>query len=501
MSEQQGLTAADAHRVRARAKDGSSAELHTDVVVIGAGPGGYTAAFRAADLGKKVVLVERYSTLGGVCLNVGCIPSKALLHVARVAAEAEAVAPHGLEFGPPRVDLDKLRAWKQAIVTRLTKGLAGLARQRQVDVMHGLARFVSPHSLKVSSGDTERTISFDHCIIATGSRPATIPGLSTGDPRIVDSTGALELTDIPRRLLVVGGGIIGLEMATIYDALGSRITVVEAMSQLVPGADPDLVKPLHDRLTRRYDSILLGTKVARLEVLPEGLRATFDGANAGPPQIYDRVLVAIGRQPSGRTLNAEAAGIGVDARGCIPVDRQMRTNVPHILAIGDVTPGPMLAHKAAHEGKIAAEVIAGHNASFSARTIPSVAYTDPEIAWMGMTETAAKSQGIDFEKVVFPWVASGRALAIGREEGVTKLLIDRSTRRLLGAGIVGPGAGDLISEAVVAYELDAEAGDLALSIHPHPTLSETIAFAAEIAEGTITDLPPLRRRAQAAARG
>ncbi|MEA2288033.1 MAG: dihydrolipoamide dehydrogenase, partial [Solirubrobacteraceae bacterium] len=470
-----------------------TADMHAEVVVLGAGPGGYTAAFRAADLGLKTILVERYERLGGVCLNVGCIPSKALLHVARVIAEAEEAKGQGIGFGDPQIDIDGLRSWKGSVVDRLTKGLGGLARQRKVEVVRGVARFTSPNVLRVEGPDGETTVSFDRCIIAAGSSSVRLPGLPD-DPRIIDSTGALELEDVPDRLLVVGGGIIGLEMATVYDALGSQITVVELMDQLIPGADKDLIRPLQKRIEKRYEAILLKTRVAGIEAGDDGLRVSFEGDKAPEPQTFDRVLLAVGRRPNGRSIGAEAAGVLVDERGFIPVDRQMRTNVPHIHAIGDVVGEPMLAHKATHEGKVAAEVAAGHHAEFDAKAIPSVAYTDPEVAWMGLTENQAKEQGIDVEKASFPWAASGRALSLGREEGVTKLLFEAGTRRLLGAGIVGPNAGELIAETVHALEMGADAEDLALTIHPHPTLSETIGFAAEIAEGSITDLYMPKKR-------
>ena len=461
-------------------------DLHADVVVLGAGPGGYTAAFRAADLGKKVILIDRNATLGGVCLNVGCIPSKALLHVAKVITEA-AETP-GVHFAKPELDLPALRAWKESVVGKLTKGLAALAKQRKVTVITGRAQLATPKSIHIETAAGKQTVSFDNAIIAAGSSVTKIPGFPYDDPRLIDSTGALALADVPGRMLVIGGGIIGLEMATAYHAFGTRITVVELMDQLMPGADADLVKPLTTRLKKQYEQILLKTKVTKLEALREGLRASFEGPGAPPSGIYDRVLVAVGRQPNGHAIHAEAAGVTVDTRGFIHVDAQMRTNIPHIFAIGDICGEPMLAHKATHEGKIAAEVIAGHKVSFQARTIPSVAYTDPEISWMGITETAAKKQGLNIEVAVFPWVACGRALTSGRDEGSTKLIIDKQSRRIIGAGIVGIGAGELIAETVVAMELDAEVGDLALAIHPHPTLSETIALAAEIAEGSITDL-------------
>jgi dihydrolipoamide dehydrogenase len=468
--------------------DGAGAH-DVQVVVIGSGPGGYTAAFRAADLGLKTVLIERYDRLGGVCLNVGCIPSKALLHAARVVAEAEEMAEHGITFGDPQIDLAALRSWKESVVGRLTGGLDGLAKQRKVEVIHGVASLTGPHT--VSIGD--RTVSFDNCIIAAGSEAATIPGLPD-DERIIDSTGALELPGAAgERLLVVGGGIIGLEMATVYDALGVRVTVVELLPQLIPGCDPDLVKPLHKRISGRYEAIHLETKVESVDASAEGLSVTL---SSGATETFDRILVAVGRRPNGASIGASEAGVAVDDAGFISVDRQMRTNVPWIYAIGDVVGGPMLAHKATHEGKVAAEVIAGQNVEFDARTIPSVAYTDPEVAWMGLTEISAREQGIEVEKAVFPWAASGRALSLGRSEGMTKLLFESGSRRLLGAGIVGVNAGELIAETVHALELGSDAEDIALTVHPHPTLSETIAFASEMAEGTITDLMPPRQRAK-----
>jgi dihydrolipoamide dehydrogenase len=463
-------------------------DLHAEVMVLGSGPGGYTAAFRAADLGKKVVLIERYTDLGGVCLNVGCIPSKALLHAARVVSEAEEMSHFGLKFDKPTIELDALRTWKQNVVARGTKGLSGLAKQRKVQVMTGVARFSSPHMAEVQTTEGKKTVSFDACIIAAGSQAARIPGFPYDDERLLDSTSALELKDIPKRLLVIGGGIIGLEMATVYDALGSRITVVELLDGLIPGADRDIIRPLHKRIEKRYEGIYLKTKVTAIEATKTGLKVTFEGENAPQPQVYDRVLLSVGRRPNGKVINAEAAGVTVNERGYIPVDRQMRTNVPHIYAIGDIVGEPMLAHKASYEGKLAAEVIAGHRAAFDARTIPSVAYTDPEVAWMGLTETMAKAQGIQIEKAVFPWAASGRARATARDEGQTKLIFDTTTRRLLGAGIVGPNAGELIAETVMALEMGADAEDIGLTIHAHPTLSETVFFAAEIAEGSITDL-------------
>jgi dihydrolipoamide dehydrogenase len=457
------------------------------VLVLGSGPGGYTAAFRAADLGLQTVLVERYPTLGGVCLNVGCIPSKALLHVARVIAEGEEAAAQGVRFGEPEIDLDGVRAFKDGAVTRLTGGLAGMAKQRKVEVIQGVGRFTGPHTLEVGG----EAVNFEHCIIAAGSQAVQLPGFPD-DPRIVDSTRALELPDVPNRLLVIGGGIIGLEMATVYDALGSQVTVVEMLDQLIPGADPDVVTPLHKRISERYEAIHLNTRVEEVRATDDGLVARFGGAE----ETFDRILVAVGRRPNGAARGAEAAGVAVDERGFIAVDPQMRTNVPHIFAIGDVVGEPMLAHKATHEAKVAAEVIAGQNVAFDAGAIPSVAYTDPEIAWMGLTETRAREEGVEIETAVFPWAASGRALGMGRSEGMTKLIFAAGGRRLLGAGIVGVNAGELIAETVHALEMGADAEDIGLTIHPHPTLSESLGMAAEVAAGTITDLPP-RRRARA----
>ena len=471
------------------------ADLHAEVLVLGSGPGGYTAAFRAADLGKKVVLVERHGVLGGVCLNVGCIPSKALLHVAKVVDEAATASRHGVHFEPPRVELDELRGWKDGVVSRLTKGIAGMADKRGVKVVHGEGRLTGPHALTVTGGDGdgdgdgERTISFDQAIVAAGSRVVEIPGVPYDDPRVMDSTGALELADVPERLLLIGGGVIGLEMAMVYGSLGSKLTVVELLDGLVPGCDRDLVKPLERRLKRQLKAkIFLGTKVTRIEAGDGELTAFFEGKKAPESQGFDRVLVAVGRRPNGDRVGAEAAGLAVDERGFLPVDRQMRTNVPHIFAIGDVAGDPMLAHKATHEGKVAAEVAAGEKSSFDARVIPAVAYTDPEIAWVGLTETEAAANGTAYEVGSFPWSASGRSLAMGNSAGVTKLLFDPATKRVLGGGIVGPNAGDLISEIAPAIEMDCEAADIGLTVHPHPTLSETVAFAAEAFEGTITDL-------------
>jgi len=461
-------------------------ERDAQVLVIGSGPGGYTAAFRAADLGLRTIVIERYDRLGGVCLNVGCIPSKTLLHAARVVAEAEEMAERGISFGKPKVDVEALLSWKRSVVDKLTGGLAGLARQRKVDVVHGVARFESPNTVLVG----DRTISFENCIIAAGSQAAMIPGLPD-DPRVIDSTGALSPDEVPKRLLVVGGGIIGLEMATVYDALGSKVTVVEMLDQLLLGCDPDLVKPLQKRISSRYEAIHLGTLVQSVKALKGGLRVEL---SSGASEMFDRVLVAVGRRPNGHAINAGAAGVEVDDAGFISVDRQLRTNVPWIYAIGDIVGAPMLAHKAFHEGTVAAEVIAGQNVEFDARSIPSVAYTDPEVAWTGLTETAAKAEGIEYEKAAFPWAASGRALSLGRDDGLTKLIYEPDSHRLLGAGIVGVGAGELIAEVVHAIEMGADAEDVALTIHPHPTLSETVGFAAEMAEGTITDLLPPHKR-------
>jgi dihydrolipoamide dehydrogenase len=458
-----------------------------DLVVLGAGPGGYTAAFRAADLGMKVTLIERWPMLGGVCLNVGCIPSKALLHAAKVIEDADEMAECGVTFGPPKIDNDKLRAWKNKVVTRLTNGLTVLAKQRKVDVIHGEAKFVGPHSLDIKGTDGSKRLDFKQLIIAAGSESVRLPGFPD-DPRVIDSTGALELPADVKRLLVIGGGIIGLEMACVYDALGVKVSVVELSDGLIPGTDRDLIRPLQKRIEKRYEKILLKTKVSKLESTPTGLRATFDGPDAPEPQLYDRVLVAVGRVANGNSINAAAAGVEVNPRGIIGVDKQMRTNVPHIFAVGDIAGAPMLAHKATHEAKVAAEVAAGHKSSFDARCIPSVAYTDPEIAWVGVTETEAKAKGIEYGKGSFPWAASGRSLALNRDEGLTKILFDKETHRVIGAGIVGTNAGELIAEVGLAVEMGADAADVGLTIHAHPTLSETVAFSAEAFEGTLTDL-------------
>jgi dihydrolipoamide dehydrogenase len=451
------------------------ADHSAQIVVIGAGPGGYTAAFRAADLGLDVLLVERWDTLGGVCLNVGCIPSKALLHAAKVIDDAEAMAKHGVVFGKPKIDALKLREWKNEVVSTLTGGLEQLARQRKVRVVHGSAKFASATTLQLDNGET---IAFEKCIIAVGSEPFMLPGLPD-DPRIIDSSGALELDPLPKRLLVVGGGIIGLEMACVYRALGVDVSVVELTDTLMPGTDADLLRPFLKIVKPRYEAIMTSTKVTGMRATVPGIEVSFEGKDAPSIGVYDRVLVAVGRRPNGDQLDVEKAGVNVSDRGVIDVDNQMRTNVSHIFAIGDVVPGPMLAHKATHEAKVAAEVAAGEKSYFDARTIPSVAYTDPEIAWVGLTETEAKAQGIEYDKTKIPWAASGRALSLGRSEGFTKLLWDKETGRVLGGAIVGPNAGDLIAEIGLAIELGADAADIGLTVHPHPTLSETVAFAAE----------------------
>ena len=461
--------------------------IKTDVAVLGSGPGGYTAAFRAADLGLKTVLIERYPSLGGVCLNVGCIPSKALLHVAKVISDTREAAAYGIEFGEPNIDRTRLLRWKDKILTRLTGGLKGLAGQRQVTLVQGAGQFVSPNRIAVATGDGTQDVEFDKAIIAVGSRPVSLPDCPD-DARVMDSTGALALPDIPSRLLIIGGGIIGLEMAAVYHELGSRISVVELLDNLMTGADPDLVKPLHKRIARQYENIYLGTRVTGIRPEENAVVAGFSGPQAPSEDTFDRVLVAVGRHPNGKHIGADNAGINVDEQGFIPVDKQQRTNVANIFAVGDVTGVPMLAHKATHEGKVAAQVAAGMNSAFDARVIPSVAYTDPEVAWVGVTEVEAQQQGLKFGKGVFPWAASGRSLSLGRSEGLTKLLFDEQTRRVIGAGIVGSNAGDLIAEVALAIEMDCTAEDIGLTIHPHPTLAETVAGAAEMFEGTITDL-------------
>ncbi len=474
----------------------TTADLHAEVLVLGAGPGGYTAAFRAADLGAKVVLVERWPMLGGVCLNVGCIPSKALLHAAKVIEEAHEMGENGVSFAAPTVDLDRLRGWKEGVVKRLTGGLGAMAKQRKITVVTGVGRFASPNAVEVTAEDgATKLVSFDKAIIAAGSEPVTLPFIPHDDPRVIDSTGALALADVPKRLLVLGGGIIGLEMATVYHALGSLVTIVELMDQIIPGADKDIVAPLAKRIGKKYEKILLKTKVIAVKAEPAGLRVTFEAADGKKSEdVFDKLLVAVGRKPNGKLIDAESAGVTPDERGFIAVDRQMRTNVPHIFAIGDIVGQPMLAHKATHEAKVAAEVACGHKSVFDAKVIPSVAYTDPEVAWVGLTETEAKAKGLKFGKATFPWAASGRALSLGRDEGATKLLFDEETKRLIGCGIVGVNAGDLIAEAALAIEMGADAEDIGLTIHPHPTLSETIGMAAELFEGTITDLIPPKKR-------
>ena len=466
-----------------------SSDAEYDVAVLGSGPGGYTAAFRAADLGKKVILIERYSTIGGVCLNVGCIPSKALLHTAKVITDAEDTASHGVSFNQPNIDLDQLRNWKaNKVVKKLTAGLAQMAKQREVKIIEGEGKFISPNQINVNLNDgTEKIIEFKSAIIAAGSQSSKIPNMPD-DERIMDSTGALELKDIPKKLLIIGGGIIGLEMGTVYDALGSNISVVELSDGLIQGCDRDIVKPLQRRMENRFEDIWLNTKVEKMEAKKEGVIVHFEGSDVPKKATFDRVLVAVGRKPNGHKIDAEKAGVQVDDHGFISVDKQMRTNVNHIYAIGDIVGQPMLAHKATHEGKIAAEVIAGEKVEFQAMTIPSVAYTDPEIAWAGVTEDEAKANNIEIEKSVFPWAASGRAISTNRTEGMTKLIFNKKTNRIIGASIVGTNAGELIAETVLSIEMGADANDIGLSIHPHPTLSESVAMAAEIKEGTITDL-------------
>ena len=460
-----------------------------DIAVLGSGPGGYTAAFRAADLGKSVVLIERYKTIGGVCLNVGCIPSKALLHTAKVITDAEDTSNHGVVFNTPDIDLEKLRDWKSnKVVKKLTMGLAQMAKQRKVEIREGDGKFISPNEISVTNKDgNSRLIKFQSAIIAAGSQPTKIPN-TPNDDRIMDSTGALELKDIPKKLLIIGGGIIGLEMGTVYDAMGSDVSLVELTDELIQGCDPDIVRPLQKRMDKRFENIWLGTKVTKLEAKKEGILVHFEGPEAPTEKLFDKVLVAVGRKPNGHNIDANKAGVNVDDHGFIATDKQMRTNVNHIFAIGDIVGQPMLAHKATHEGKIAAEVIAGEKVEFQALTIPSVAYTDPEIAWAGITEDEAKEKNIAIEKAVFPWAASGRAISTNRTEGMTKLIFDKKTNRIIGAGIVGTNAGELIAETVLSIEMGADANDIGLSIHPHPTLSESVAMASEIKEGTITDL-------------
>jgi dihydrolipoamide dehydrogenase len=470
--------------------------LHADVAVLGSGPGGYSAAFRAADLGRSVVLVERYASLGGVCLNVGCIPSKALLHVAEVMAAAALLEEAGVSFSAPRVDLERLRAHKDAVVGQLTGGLARMAKQRGVTVLTGLGRLVGPKRMAVETPEGAVPVSFDHAILAAGSRALRPPGFPD-DPRVMDATAALALPEVPQRLLVVGGGIIGLELATVYEALGSAVTVVEMLDRLMPGPDPDLVRPLERRIRGRWAAVRLGTRVASVEARSDGLLVAFEGAQAPAPELFDRVLVAVGRRPNGDRLGAEEAGLHVDARGFVTADAQGRTNVPHLFAIGDLARPPLLAHKASHEGRTAAEVIAGLPAAFDTTAIPAVAYTDPEVAWVGLGEAEARERGIEVDVARFPWQASGRALGMGRSEGLTKLVVARGTGRVVGAGIVGAHAGELIAECALAIEMGADVEDLALTVHPHPTLSETVGLAAEVAAGTVTDLYAPKRRGSA----
>jgi len=490
LAKQRELAAAASAAPGAAPRPASGATSSTELVVIGSGVGGYTAAFRASDLGLEVTLVERWPVLGGVCLNVGCIPSKALLHVAKFIDEAEAMAGHGVKFGKPRIDATALRAWKNKVVGRLTGGLTQLAKQRKVKVVHATAKFESANRLILDNGEM---IDFRQCIIAAGSESIRLPGIPE-DPRIMDSTAALELDPLPKRMLVVGGGIIGLEMACVYSALGTSVSVIEMTDALMPGTDPDLVRPFRKIIDKRYEKILLQTKATSMRTTVPGIEVGYDGKKESGTELYDCVLISIGRSANGNKLDAQKAGVEVDQRGIIPVDKQMRTNVSHIFAIGDLAGGPMLAHKAAHEAKVAAEVAAGEKSSFDARAIPSVAFTDPEIAWVGLTETDAKRDGIEYEKARFPWAASGRALSLGRDEGFTKLLFDKDTGRVLGGGIVGPNAGDLIAEVGLAIEMGADATDISRTIHQHPTLSETVAFAAEAYAGTLTDLYIPRKR-------
>lgn len=462
--------------------------LHAEVLVLGGGTGGYSAAFRAADLGKKVTLIERYPVLGGVCLNVGCIPSKALLHMAQIIHEVDEFSRHGIQYGEPSFDLDKIRAWKESVTNTLTGGLARLVEQREINLVQGVGRFLTDHSVVVTGEDGDKTITFDQAIIAAGSHPTKIPIFPNDDPRLWDSTDALQVPYIPEKMLIVGGGIIGLEMATVYHAFGSKISVVELMDQIIPGCDKDLVRPLHNRIRKQYYNIWLETRVHDITPQEDGLKVSFEGVGAPDSEVFDVVLVAVGRRPNGKRIDAEKAGVNVDDKGFIAVDRQQRSNVAHIFAIGDIVGNPMLAHKAVHEGKVAAEVICGMKAGFDALTIPAVAYTDPEVTWMGLTENEAREKGIAYDKGAFPWAASGRSLSLGRKEGLTKILSDKETGRILGAGMVGPNAGELIAEAVLALEMGADVDDISLTIHPHPMLSETFGFAAEMINGTITDL-------------
>ncbi len=491
-AQEAGDEASDVAKVSSSESHTISSDTHksqTSVVVIGGGPGGYSAAFRAADLGLDVLLIEKYAELGGVCLNVGCIPSKALLHTAEIIREADAMASHGVSFGKPKIDLKKLRGWKSSVVSTLTKGLEGMAKQRGVKRIEGVARVLNQNTLevKMANGSVEN-IGFENLIIAAGSTPVELPGLPFSSKNIMHSTGALDLQDVPKRLLVIGGGIIGLEMATVYSALGSQVTVVELSKQLIPGADRDLVRPLQKRLEQQGVTLALGCKVSEIKEQKNGVKTSFDGDKAPETQMFDKILVAVGRTPNGHKLGLENAGVEVDGRGFVPVDTQLRTNAAHIFAIGDICGQPMLAHKATHEAHVAAEVIAGEKSQFDARVIPSVAYTDPEIAWVGINETLAKEQSLDIEVASFPWAASGRALGLARTEGKTKLILDKSTGRVIGGGIVGVHAGELIAEVALAIEMGCDAADMALTIHPHPSLSESVAMTAEMLEGTITDL-------------
>jgi dihydrolipoamide dehydrogenase len=466
-----------------------SKEIKTQVVVLGAGPAGYSAAFRAADLGLDTIIVERYSTLGGVCLNVGCIPSKALLHVAKVIEEAKALSEHGIIFGAPQTDIDKVRLWKEKVINQLTGGLAGMAKMRKVQVVNGFGKFTGPNTLEVEGADGKTTVTFDNAIIAAGSRPVKLPFIPHDDPRVWDSTDALELTSVPGKLLVIGGGIIGLEMGTVYSSLGSEIDVVEFADQLVPAADKDIVKIYTKRVAKKFN-IMLETKVTAVEARADGLYVSYEGKHApAEPVRYDNVLVAVGRVPNGKLMDAEKAGVAVTERGFIEVDKQLRTNVPHIHAIGDIVGQPMLAHKGVHEGHVAAEVIAGKKHYFDPKVIPSIAYTEPEMAWVGLTEKEAKQQGLNFEVATFPWAASGRAIASDCSDGMTKLIFDKESGRVIGGAIVGTNGGELLGEIGLAIEMGADAEDIALTIHAHPTLHESVGLAAEVFEGSITDLP------------
>jgi dihydrolipoamide dehydrogenase len=477
------------------ASDLPDADIQCEVLVLGSGPGGYTAAFRAADLGKKVVMIERYSSIGGVCLNVGCIPSKALLHMSVVLNETREMGAHGITFAEPKIDLNKMRDYKDSVIGKLTGGLAGLAKARNVQVVQGYGKFSSANTVTVelAEGGTQ-TIAFENAIIAAGSRVVKLPFIPHDDPRVMDSTDALELEEVPNRMLVIGGGIIGLEMAQVYDSLGANVTIVELADNIIPGADKDIVRPLLKQIKKKYENIYLGSKVTNVEATDAGLVVSFEGKGCPETDTFDRILVAVGRAPNGKLIDAEKAGVAVNDWGFIEVDERQKTNVDHIYAIGDIVGQPMLAHKAVHEGKVAAEVINGMPSAFTPMGIPSVAYTDPEVAWAGKTEDELKAEGIEYEKGAFPWAASGRSLSLGRDEGMTKALFCAETHRLLGCGIVGPNAGELVAEAMLAIEMGADMQDIGLTIHPHPTLSETLCFAAEMAEGTITDLMPPKKK-------